>query len=68
MPEMTDEQKVGTLAEWSSRFKAGVREMVEAGHDPDELDASIAGAEEKYEKDQAELRKKMKTRKSLRRF
>lgn len=39
--------KIRTLADWSLKFRTGVETLVNEGLDPDELDASIAEAEER---------------------
>lgn len=66
--EMTDEQKIRKLAGWSSRYRNGLKEMIEAGFDLDELDASIDEAEKQLAAEQKERQRMARIRQSLRRF
>lgn len=60
---MTDEQKIRALATWSRRYRSGVQEMVEAGHDPDELDRAVEEAEpEVAEAEKAEAARRARRR------
>lgn len=65
---MTDKDKIKTLASWSSQYRAGITQMIEEGYDPEELDASIADAEEVIAEEREEHRKRAKVRRAVQNF
>ncbi len=67
--DLTTENKITQLAKLSRQYKAGVRELVEAGDvDADDLDDLVADAEAELEQGDEVRAKKRNVRKLARTF
>lgn len=69
MAENTQEtDKIKKLASWSSRYRAGVREMIETGWDQEELDEAVDAAEAEFAEKAKEKQKAARRRRAVRSF
>jgi len=66
--ELTEDEKVAKLGLWSLKFKAGVADLVKAGHDPDELNEKVAEAEKEWERRRVAKAKQRTIRGLVQRF
>lgn len=66
--DLTEQQKIEKLAGWSLKYRKGLKELIEAGADPDELDELVEEAEKKLDADQKAKANQQRKSKIRRRF
>ena len=69
MSEHTQEiDKIKKLASWSTRYRGGAKELIEAGWDPDDLDTAVEEMEAALAEEAREKQKAMRHRRAVRSF